>query len=115
MIGALNTLISYGIFCILFYTTGSKYHKISLLFSWLISSIITFFTQKILVFQTIGNVLYEYSKSLLTRSMGLLTNLILLDILLIIIGNNVYLTQFLASLANAFIMFFMLKYFTFKK
>ncbi len=73
------------------------------------------FTQKILVFQTIWNVLYEYSKSLLTRSIGLLTNLILLDILLIIISNNVYLTQFLASLANEFIMFFMLKYFTFKK
>ncbi len=46
LIGALNTLISYGIFFILFYTTGSKYHKISLLFSWLISSIITFLHKK---------------------------------------------------------------------
>lgn len=114
LIGTINTIISYGIFCIIFHITGSKYHKVSLLFSWLITSIIAFFTQKILVFQTTGNLSQEYIKTILTRIFGFTLNLILLNIFLTII-NNVYFAQFLANLTNAVISFFILKYFAFKK
>lgn len=112
MVGGYNTTVSYLIYvAFVFVGLGAQ---LSLLLSFFISSINSYFSQKIFVFATKGNYLKEYSKCLSTWVGSYLLNAVLL-FLLMLAGLNAYIAEFLALVILTVYSYVALKYFAFKK
>lgn len=112
MIGGYNTGVSYIIYALLvFFSFGAQ---LALLLSFFISSINSYFTQKFFVFATKGNYLKEYSKCISTWMGSYVLNAILLFILMKV-GLNAYLAEFLALVFLTVYSYVALKYFAFKE
>ena len=112
MIGGYNTAVSYIIYVLLvFCGLGAQ---TALLLSFFISSINSYFSQKFFVFATKGNYLKEYSKCLSTWIGSYILNAVLLFILMKV-GLNAYLAEFLALAILTVYSYVALKYFAFKE
>ena len=113
-IGGFNTGFSYMVFCLILYMAGGKNHQLCLALQWILTSIVSFMTQKYLVFRSKGNVVGEYLKCCGTWGIGYLINAFLLELFVNIIG-NAYIAQIFALGITAVSNFVLLKYWALTK
>lgn len=108
-VGIFNASFSYCVFCILVYFFGEQNAQICLAVQWVMTSFITFSTQKFFVFQSKGNIIKEYLKCCASWAVSYIINAVILE-LLINSGLNVYIAQFTALGIASCCTFIMLKY-----
>ena len=115
VVGGLNAGISYLIFSAICFFLGEGIYQISLALSWIISSVISFTTQRYLVFNVKGNLLKQYLKCCTTWFFSYLINAVLLEIFVKNLRLNVYQAQIIATLSCAVFTYVLFKTFAFKK
>ena len=115
LVGGLNFCISYIIYVVFCKFLGSDNYQISLALSWILSSFISFTTQKILVFQSGGAPLKEYLKCCTTWFVSYIINAILLEITVKYLNLNIYAGQIIAVTAASICTYIMFKHFAFRK
>lgn len=114
IIGCLNAGISYilyAIFCLIF---GVKSYQTALLLSWFVSSFISFYLQKELVFQSKCKYFEGYIKCCLSWCISYILNAVLLEITVKFLSLNVFLAQILSTFCVAIITYLLFKNFAFK-
>ena len=114
LVGGFNTVVSYVMFAGLIFLIGESKYQQSLVLSWILSSFISFSTQKIFVFQTKGNWIKEYSKCLLTWSIGYAINAGTLEVVVKLLNLNVYIGQAVSIILTTVITYILFKHFAFK-
>lgn len=114
LVGGFNTVVSYVMFAGLILLLGEAKYQQSLVLSWVLSSFISFTTQKIFVFQTKGNWCKEYVKCVLTWSIGYAINAVVLEVVVSALDMNVYIGQALSILLTTVITYILFKHFAFK-
>ena len=114
-VGGFNAGVSYLIYSIFCLILGEPAYQIALALAWALSSIVSFFTQKILVFETKGNWFKEYLKCCTTWFFSYLINAGLLEGTVKILKLNVYLAQIIATVTAAIFTYIFFKKFAFKK
>ena len=114
LVGGFNFCASYLIYTLAIMLLGEIYYQIALAISWIISSVISYTTQRIFVFQANGNILKQYFKCCLTWFFSYSINAFLLEFL---VKNsiNVYLAQLIAVSFSAIFTYLMFKAFAFSK
>jgi len=114
-VGGFNAGVSYLIYSVFCLLLGAGAYQISLALAWAISSIVSFVTQKTLVFVTKGNWLKEYIKCCTTWFFSYLINAGLLEFTVKVLKLNVYLAQIIATVAAAIFTYIFFKKFAFKR
>lgn len=114
-VGCFNASVSYLIYSSICIVIGSSSYQIALAIAWLISSIVSFSTQKFLVFQGKGFWFKEYLKCCTTWFFSYLINATLLELFVKIFGINVYVSQILATFFCAIFNYILFKKYAFKK
>lgn len=113
LVGGWNFVVAYALFTLLLWSLGAKNEQCALLLSFLLSSVQSYWTQKLFVFLTQGRFFSEYFKCLLTWSVGYFINAILLYIGVKLLQVNTYLCQFVVQALIAVMNYIVLKYFAF--
>ena len=80
LVGGFNASISYFIFSAICFFVGEEFYQASLAGAWIISSVISFTTQRCLVFNIEGNVFKQYCKCCTTWVFSYIINAMLLEI-----------------------------------
>ncbi len=114
IIGGLNAGISYLIYLAVCLILGESFYQIALALAWAISSVISFTTQKFLVFNVEGNVIKQYLKCCTTWFFSYLINAFFLEMFVKQLRFNVYLAQIIATLLAAIFTYILFKKFAFK-
>ena len=114
-VGGLNAGISFLIYAIFCFVLGENFYQLSLILAWAISSIISFLTQKFLVFNTSGNIIKQYLKCCTTWFFSYLINAFILELFVRFANINVYFSQIFATGICAIFTYFLFKNFAFKK
>ena len=114
LVGGFNFCVSYLIYAIAILLLGKTCYQLALAISWIISSVISYTTQRIFVFQASGNIIKQYLKCCLTWVFSYFINAILLEFL-VKNGINVYLAQLIAVSFSAIFTYLMFKTFAFRK
>ena len=115
LVGMFNASVSFVIYSIFCLILGENVYQIALAVAWIISSIISFSTQKFLVFQGKDIWYKEYIKCCTTWFFSYLINAGVLEMIVKIIGLNVYISQIFATFISAVFTYIMFKCFAFKK
>ncbi|MDR2902861.1 MAG: GtrA family protein [Lactobacillales bacterium] len=116
LVGGYNTVISYALYSLFLWYFMGAHPQLALFLSFLISSLNSFWTQKIFVFASKSkSVTGEYVKCLIAWGISYLINAFLLYILVNVLALNPYLAQFFALLLVTINSYLMLKYIAFKK
>lgn len=110
-----NTFFRYIVFALLINKFGNPNYQLCLLITWLLSSFTAFGALKYLVFETSGNHLAEYFRSLLTLCFGYLLNAGLLSLIIFMLNPPLLAAQAIALCLVAFINYFVFRYFAFRK
>ena len=108
-----NMGLRYLIFVALVFAFGNLHYQLTLLFMWLISSFIAFYSYKKLVFATHGNHLQEYLKSISIWTLSYFINAGLLSLLVGKLMLNLYLAQGIAISFLLVINYLLFKHFAF--
>ena len=114
-IGGLNAGISYFIYSISILILGEHAYQISLALAWIISSITSFTTQRLFVFNVEGNILKQYLKCCTTWVFSYLINAFFLELFVQKMQINVYLAQIGATLIAAGFTYVLFKKFAFRR
>ena len=114
IVGGFNFSVSYVIYSLIIFFAGESYYQYSLAFSWLVTSLISYTTQRIFVFNVRGNLVKQYFKCCITWFFSYMLNAFLLEILVRNINCNVYLSQIIANFSAAIFTYIMFKIFAFK-
>ena len=114
-IGGLNAGISYIIYSLSVFALGEHAYQISLAIAWLISSVTSFTTQKLFVFNVPGNAFKQYIKCCTTWIFSYLINAFFLEIFVQKIHLNVYAAQVIATLIAAGFTYILFKNFAFRR
>lgn len=116
LVGAFNAGVSYLIYAsLLYFVLGEKYYQLSLALAWIFSSIVSFTTQKNLVFETKGNILKQYLKCCIIWFFSYCINAGLLFLLVQKLNINAYLGQIFATAFCAVFNYILFKIFAFRK
>ena len=115
LVGGFNAGISYIIYSIFILILGASFYQLSLASAWIISSIISFTTQRLFVFNVKGNLFKQYFKCCITWFFSYLINASLLEIFVQKFGLNVFLAQIFAVSGCAIFTYVMFKLFAFRK
>ena len=115
LVGGFNAAVSYLIFSVICLLIGEGYYQLSLAAAWAISSVVSFFTQRYLVFTVQGNLLKQYIKCCTTWVFSYLTNAVLLEVLVKKLSTNVYLAQIIATFMAAVVTYILFKTFAFRR
>lgn len=110
-----NMFIRYVLFVILGALFSVLHYQAVLVLTWGLSSVVAFFSYKVLVFRTEGNHLKEYGKSLLIWCLSYFVNALILWLLVEKFLWNVYVAQGVAILFLAVVNYLLFKYFAFKQ
>ena len=113
--GIVNMAIRYLIFVLLGLFFSVSRYQLILLTTWLLSSVIAFFSYKHLVFRTEGNHLKEFVKSLLIWCLSYVLNAALLEVLAGRLAWNVYLAQAAAIVLIVAVNYLLFKHFAFRQ
>lgn len=113
-IGGFNAGISYLIYSVFCLILGESAYQISLAIAWVISSVVSFTTQKFFVFNVKGNIFKQYFKCCTTWVFSYMINACLLELLVKKLAVNVYLGQILATLTCAVFTYILFKKFAFR-
>ena len=114
LVGGFNFCVSYLIYVLFCRILGVEYYQYALALSWILSSIVSFTTQKCLVFKGGKKLIKEYLKCCSTWAVSYFVNAVLLEILVKQFVLNVYLSQFIATTTVAIITYILFKKFAFK-
>ncbi len=115
MVGGFNTVVSFLIFAIFTIWLGKLNYQICLFLSWLVSSIISFSTQKVFVWRTKGFWIKEYCKCCISWGVSYLINASILEIFVKILQFNIYIGQMIAIIITAIATYILFKNFAFKR
>ena len=94
---------------------GDSAYQIALALAWAISSIVSYTTQKFLVFEGKGNWVKEYLKCCTTWFFSYLINAGLLEFIVKILHLNVFVAQIVATIVSAIFTYVFFKKFAFRK
>ena len=114
-IGGFNFCVAYLIYAFLCMLMGETMYQVALALSWALSSIVSFVTQRTLVFEGTGVWYKEYAKCCFTWVFSYLINAGLLEFTVKLLGFNVYLGQFISNFTAAVFTYIAFKKFAFKK
>ncbi|MBR2430589.1 GtrA family protein [bacterium] len=115
IVGGFNASVSYLIYFLVCLIIGENFYQISLACAWILSSIVSFNTQKYLVFKIEGNPIRQYFKCCLTWFFSYLINASLLEIFVQKLDINVYLSQILATFFCAIFTYISFKVYAFRR
>lgn len=115
LVGGYNTVISYLLYAWFLWLMNSEYEQVALFLSFIVSSLNSYWTQKIYVFNTRGNIKKEYIKCLISWGASYALNVILLFLFVKMIGMNPYVGQFFALILVTINSYLMLKKFAFRR
>ena len=115
LVGGFNASISYLIFSAICLIVGESYYQASLACAWIISSITSFTTQRLFVFNVKGNIIKQYFKCCTTWVFSYFINATMLEILVQKIELNVYFAQIIATLISAIFTYVSFKTFAFRR
>ncbi|MCQ2738992.1 MAG: GtrA family protein [bacterium] len=113
-VGGFNAGISYLIYMIFVYILGEKYYQISLALAWALSSVVSFTTQRKLVFNSDGNLIKQYLNCCITWFFSYLINAIILWAFVDRLKLNVYWAQIFATICSAIFTYIIFKLIIFK-
>ena len=111
LVGGYNTVVSYALYAL--FVWMDLHPQLALFLSFVVSSVNSYWTQKIYVFNTRGNVLREYICCLLGWGVSYLLNVGLLFVFLKL-QMNPYLAQFIALVLVTINSYLILKYIAFQ-
>ena len=114
-VGGFNAGVSYLIYSAFCLVLGDSAYQIALAFAWAISSIVSYTTQKFLVFEGKGNWVKEYLKCCTTWFFSYLINAGLLEFIVKILHLNVFVAQIVATIVSAIFTYVFFKKFAFRK
>ena len=114
LIGCFNAGVSYLLFVIFIAILGIQHKNLCVSLQWGISSIFSYFNQKIFVFCTKGNYIKEYLKCCGTWFISYCLNIVVLDLLLRY-HKNILVAQFISLFIVSIVTYIIFKYFAFKK
>ena len=114
-VGGFNAGVSYLIYSAFCLVLGDSAYQIALAFAWAISSIVSYTTQKFLVFEGKGNWVKEYLKCCTTWFFSYLINAGLLEFIVKILHLNVFVAQIVATIVSAIFTYVFFKQFAFRK
>ena len=114
-VGGFNAGVSYLIYSAFCIVLGDSAYQIALALAWAISSIVSYTTQKFLVFEGKGNWIKEYLKCCTTWFFSYLINAGLLEFIVKILHLNVFVVQIVATIVSAIFTFVFFKKFAFRK
>ena len=115
IIGGFNAGVSYLIYSAFCLILGDRTYQVALALAWAISSVVSYTTQKFLVFQANGNWIKEYLKCCTTWFFSYLINAGLLEFIVKILHLNVFVAQIIATITAAMFTYIFFKKFAFKK
>lgn len=115
LVGGFNTVVYYMIFAVLTLYFGEQYGQFMLFVAFILCSFVSFFTQKVFVFNTVGDVLKEYPKCLLTWAIGYAINAALLWGCVHFLGINVYVGEVISLATSTVVTYILLKHFAFQR
>ena len=115
LIGGFNAGVSYLIYLISCLILGEHYYQVSLALAWIISSVVSFTTQKFLVFNVNGDLIKQYLKCCTTWVFSYLINAFFLELLVKHLNVNVYLGQIIATLIAAIFTYILFKKYAFRR
>lgn len=115
IIGGFNAGVSYLIYSAFCLILGDSGYQVALALAWAISSVVSYTTQKFLVFQANGNWIKEYLKCCTTWFFSYLINAGLLEFIVKILHLNVFVAQIIATITAAMFTYIFFKKFAFKK
>ena len=115
LVGGFNAGVSYIIYSAFCLILGDSAYQIALALAWAISSIISYTTQKFLVFEAKGDWIKEYIKCCTTWFFSYLINAGLLEFTVKILHLNVFVAQIIATIAAAIFTYIFFKKFAFRK
>ena len=115
IIGCFNAGVSYLIYSAFCLILGDSAYQVALALAWAISSVVSYSTQKFLVFQANGNWIKEYLKCCTTWFFSYLINAGLLEFIVKILHLNVFIAQIIATITAAVFTYIFFKKFAFKK
>lgn len=115
LVGGSNFVTSYVIFLLCLWAFGAEYKQTALVLSFLLSSPISFWTQRVFVFSSSDCLKQRYIKCLIVWTLGLGLNAALLALFVDVCGLIPEIGQFIASLLVAISNYILLKYFAFKE
>lgn len=115
LVGGFNASVSFAIYSLICLFIGNGLYQLALIIAWVLSSIVSFSTQKFLVFRGNGFWLKEYCKCCTTWFFSYIINAILLETFVKFLDLNVYLAQIIATLFCAIFNYILFKRFAFRK
>ena len=114
LVGGFNAGVSYLIYSSFCIILGEAAYQTALAIAWIISSVVSFTTQKFLVFRGNGNWMKEYAKCCTTWVFSYMINAGLLEAFVKVLHINVYVAQILATLSAAVFTYVVFKKFAFR-
>lgn len=116
LVGTFNAGVSYLIYAgLLYFILGESNYQLALILAWVISSIVSFTTHRLLVFPVEGNIFKQYVKCCATWFLSYLLNAFLLWLFIEKCKINAYIAQILATGVCAVFNYIMFKIFAFRK
>ena len=114
-LASINMLFRYFLFVVLGIVFSTLHYQIILLIMWLLSSLVAFYSYKVLVFQSGGSHVREYMKCLLIWALSYVINAGVLNVLVEKLFWNVYFAQVIAIGFLFIINYLLFKHFAFKQ
>lgn len=115
LVGGFNAGVSYLIYSAICLILGSEAYQTALALAWIISSVVSFTTQKFLVFESGGDWVKEYCKCCTTWVFSYVINAGVLEALVKGLNLNVFLAQIIATGVCAIFTYIVFKRFAFRK
>ncbi len=115
LLASLNMGFRYVLFISLSLLFSNLHYQVTLFLMWFISSFIAFYSYKKLVFNTQGNHLKEYLKSIAIWTLSYIINAGLLEIMIEHMHFNLYLAQTIAIGFLLITNYLLFKHFAFRK
>ena len=115
IVGSFNAGVCYLIYSVICLIMGDKVYQIALATAWALSSIISYITQRTLVFEGKGVWYKEYFKCCITWFFSYLINAGLLEFTVKFLDMNVFIAQLISNFTAAVFTYILFKTFAFRK
>ncbi len=113
-VGGFNFCVAYLLYVAFCLLLGNSMYQFALVLDRAVSSIVSFTTQKLLVFKGGNDWIKEYLKCCTTWFFSYVVNAVLLEVFVKYIHMNVFISQFIATLAAAVCTYILFKKFAFR-
>ena len=114
LVGGFNVCFSYLLYILFIYLLGEQYYQICVALQWSVSSVFSFFNQKVFVFCTKGRWVSEYLKCCTSWLISYTVNALVLEFVVHNVTDNVYIGQIISVMLAAVVTYNLLKRFAFK-